>query len=99
MSEDPIAEVGIDADERLYVRPSTSSFDHIYRAGMQVNWEPTGRRLFSPKPREWTYADWFAQIVEAVSGEYGTTLQLTSYTEWTNVPASLRAEIEAQTVA
>ena len=93
MREDSIAEVGIDDEGRLYVQPSSMSFNYIYRAAMEVNWDASQRRLFSPQPREWTYLDWFKQIVAAAADEYGIRLELTSETVWSNVPASLQAEI------
>ena len=86
---------GIDEEGRLYVRPSRSSFEHIYRAAMEVNWDSPKRRLFGPKPREWSYVDWFKQIVAAPADEYGTTLSLTGDTIWSNVPFALQIEIEA----
>ncbi len=95
MVEDTIAEVGIDEEGRLYVRPSAFSFEFIYRAGMEVNWDATKCRLFSPKPREWIYSDCFKQIVAAAADEYGTALRLTAKTDWSNLPAPLRAEIIA----
>jgi hypothetical protein len=95
MSEDSIAEVGIDDEGQLYVRPSSMSFEHIWRAAMEVHWDPSRRRLFGPKPRRWTYVDWFNQIVAAAADEYGTRLRLTSETAWSNVPDPLRAEIRS----
>jgi hypothetical protein len=94
MAQENIAEVGIDEAGRLYVRPTSTSFDYIYRAAMEVNWDAATRRLFSPKPREWPYVDWFKQIMAAAADEYGTALRVTPHTGWTNVPADLRAEIE-----
>ena len=98
MHEDSIAEVGIDDEGRLYVQPSSMSFDYIYRAAMEVNWDTSQRRLFSPKAREWTYLYWFKQIVAAAADEYRTRLELTSDTVWSNVPASLQAEINSITM-
>ncbi len=95
MPEDTIAEVGIDNVGRLYVRPSTISFDHIWRAAMEVNWDPSERRLFGSKPREWSYADWFGQMLAAAADEYGARLRLTSKTVWSNVPDPIRLEITA----
>jgi len=95
MTEDTIAEIGIDEAGRLYVRPSANSFEHIWRAAMEVTWDESKRRLFSPKPREWTYADWFKQILAAAADEYGASLTLTSDTAWINVSDTLRSEIEA----
>jgi Integron Cassette Protein Hfx_Cass5 len=95
MTRYTIEEVGIDEEGRLYVRPSRSSFEHIWRAAMEVNWDAPKRWLFGPKPREWNYVDWFRQIVAAAADEYGTTLSQTANTNWFNVPSALRAEIEA----
>lgn len=94
MTEDSIAEVGIDDEGRLYVRPFEASFDLVYRAAMEVSWEGAKRWLLSPKPREWSYLDWFKQITEAAADEYGIRLRLTPATVWTNVPLPLRSEIE-----
>lgn len=71
MQDETIAEVGVDEEGRPYVRPSAMSFDYIYRAAMEVHWDAVEGRLFSPKPREWTYTQWFAQIVAAAADEYG----------------------------
>jgi hypothetical protein len=62
---------------------------------MEVNWDKQTRRLFGPKPRHWSYADWFKQIVAAASDEYGTHLRLNADTVFVNVPTPLRAEIES----
>lgn len=93
MTQDAIAEVGIDEEGRLYVRPSTTSFEMVWRAAMEVHWDASRRRLFGPKPREWTYVDWFSQIL-AAAADGCTQLRLTPDTDWSNVPDSLRAEIE-----
>ena len=76
MAQDDIAEVGIDVVGRLYVRPISTFFDYIYRAAMEVSWDAATRRLLSPKPREWTYLDWFKQTVAAAADEYGTVLRV-----------------------
>jgi hypothetical protein len=93
---DEIVEVRIDADGKLLVRPQVRTFPYIYRAAMQVGWDPDNRTLFSPKPREWSYLQWFRQIVAAASDEYGVRLVITPQTAWSDVPDALRAEIEAE---
>lgn len=93
-----VAEVGVDASGRLYVVPTIpaeTGFDFIYRAGMEVSWEADSRSLVSPIPRKWSRADWFRQILSAVKGEYGTSLRVLPSTQWSNVPAEDRKEIEA----
>jgi hypothetical protein len=94
MVEDEIAEVGIDHDGRLYVRPTGHSFPYIYRAAKEVSWDPVRGVLFSPKPREWSYRDWFSQILSAVSDEYGVRLKVGPGAIWSNVPDELRKQIE-----
>ena len=93
MEADTTAEVGIDEDMRLFVRPTVASFPYIYREAMEVHWDASRRRLHFPQPREWTYLRWSQQIV-AAAAEQSRVLQLVPSTEWTNVPTELRAEIE-----
>jgi hypothetical protein len=95
MREDSIAQVGIDGDGRLFVKPTSMSFHYIYRAGMEAGWDASERRLFGAKPREWTYLDWFKQIVAAAADEYRTRLRLTPDTVWSDIPPALRAEISS----
>jgi hypothetical protein len=93
LKADSIAEVGIDAQERLYVRPAAATFPYIYREAREVHWEPAVGRLHSPKPREWSYARWFQQIIEAADA-YGQPLRLTASTVWVNIPNELKTEVE-----
>jgi|ThiBiot_500_plan_2_1041550.scaffolds.fasta_scaffold89044_1 hypothetical protein len=94
MVDDQIAEIGIDPDGQLYVRPKISTFPHIYRAAMKVGWDPLRGVLFSPKPSEWSYRDWFRPIITAVASEYGVRLRVGPGTIWSNIPVELRKQIE-----
>jgi hypothetical protein len=96
MTIDKIAEVRIDGDGKLSVRPQVCVFPYIYRAAMEVQWDPDNRTLFSPKPSEWSYLHWFRQIVAAAADEYGVRLVITPQTTWSDVPDALRTEIEAE---
>ena len=95
VAREPIAEVGIDANGSMFVRPRRRAFDQVYRAAMQVQWDAEHRRLFSPAPQKWSYLDWFQQIVSAVADEYGDTLIVGAKTRWSNIPQDLRLKIEA----
>lgn len=91
-------EVAIDALGRLIVRPvlpSGEEFEFIYRAAMQVAWDPVGRCLVTPIPQEWSSARWFKQVADALRGEYHRCLVVSADTRWSNVPPLTRAEIEA----
>src|ERR1700754_97381 len=96
MITDEIAEISIDGDGRLLVRPQVQTFPDVYRAGMEVGWDPRSGTLFSPTPRERSYPRWFQQILGAAAGEFGVSLIITSRTKWAKVSETLRAEIEAQ---
>jgi hypothetical protein len=93
MIYDAIDAVEVRGDGRLFVKPATQNFSLIYRAAMEVGWDPASQSLFSPKPREWTYPMWFGQILGAAETEYGVRLSLTSQTMWVNIPDELKAEI------
>ena len=60
---------------------------------MEVHWDKDEQFLFGPRPRKWTYLNWYEQIVFAAKSEYGVHLKLTSMTDWTNIPEELGAEI------
>lgn len=93
MKIDQISEIGIDIEERLYIKPSIARFDLIYRTATEVHWDASGLFLFSPKPREWTYLDWYKHIVDVVNSELCYKLVLTDETIWTNIPKELKQEI------
>lgn len=93
MDDEAVTEVGINEEGALYVRPSHTAFEHIYRAAREVQWDAERKLLLTPKPREWSYARWFEQIISAAAKEYGVRLRLTPSTIWSNVPPDLKAAI------
>jgi hypothetical protein len=89
-----ISEIGIDGDGRLYVVPHSHDFPFIYREAMEVQWAPEAKRLYAPVPREWSYARWFEQIINAASAqEY--TLAITMDTVWVNISDNLKVQMLA----
>jgi hypothetical protein len=94
MNTDEIVEVAIDNSGRLIVKPRKQTFEFIYRSAMEVHWNDTKQCLYSPRPREWTYFDWYKQIIYSVESEYGYKLVLSDKTKWINVYDSLKEEIE-----
>jgi hypothetical protein len=95
MTSDKIIEIGIDDKGRIFVKPLTEQFEFIYRDASVINWDNEERFLYSPKPIELTYFDWFRQILFAAKGEYGCELIVTSETKWTNIPDELKNQILA----
>jgi hypothetical protein len=96
-----VAEISIDADGRLLIRPreAARSFEYVYRAGAEVTWDEARSSFACPTPREWPYSRWFQQARDAVRGELGLEFKITSHTAWTNVTDAVREDICSVPVA
>lgn len=92
MSVDQIIEIGIDSEERLYVKPESKSFPYIYREAMEVHWDEEKLYLYGAKPRKWTYLDWFLQIHNAAK-QQGYELTLTENCRWANISTDIKGQI------
>lgn len=90
---DEIIEVGIDKNERLFIRPKNERFTLIYRTATEVHWDEKESFLYSPKPREWSYYDWFRHIIDVADKECNSKLILTHRTIWTNIEDELKKQI------
>lgn len=93
IGNDNIIEIGIDEKERLFVKPEKATFPLIYRTATEVHWDDKYNFLFSPKPNEWKYLDWYKQIIGVVETECNYKLKLTDKTKWTNIPDNLKKQI------
>ena len=93
MTIDKILEIGIDDKERLFIKPDKERFTLIYRTATEVHWDNKELFLYSPKPRDWTYFDWFRQITSVTEAECNCKLILTDQTLWTNISDELRQQI------
>ncbi len=93
MKRDVIKKVEIDALGRLNISPEEQKFTQIYRTATQVHWDPQNQSLYSPKPTDWTYVDWYNHIIKVVHEECFCELSLTNETVWTNVPENIKNEI------
>lgn len=91
---DFIDAVGIDLDGPLWLRPRTASFPMVCREGREVQWNREERHLYAPKPRQWTYVDWFRHVLSTAS-EQGVELWLTPETEWVCIDEELRRELQS----
>ncbi|WP_426667222.1 hypothetical protein ACPPVU_14450 [Mucilaginibacter sp. McL0603] len=95
MKNDGIKEVAIDDSGRLCIFPETEKFTYIYRTATEVHWDNKDMFLYSPKPREWSYLDWYKHIINVVKNECYCNLSLTKNTLFTNIPEILKKEILA----
>lgn len=78
---------------RLFIKPEKERFTLIYRTATEDHWDNNGLFLYSPKPREWTYFDWFRQITGVTETECSCKLILTDETKWTNISNELKRQI------
>ncbi|MEO7456863.1 MAG: hypothetical protein ABIY52_11425 [Gemmatimonadaceae bacterium] len=90
-----VAEISIDDNGRLLIRPREfdASFPFVLRAAAEVNWDAASASFECPKPREWTYLQWFQRARSVVRSELGHELQVNDRTTWTNIPDALREAI------
>jgi hypothetical protein len=92
MKADNITEIKIDDLDRLCIFPEKEEFTLIWRSATEVHWDIENSFLYSPKPMEWSYFDWYRHIV-SVAKECGCELLLTEDTIWINIPNSLKQQI------
>ena len=97
MTSEQIAEIGMTEQGGLYVVPVKEKFPLIYRAAMEVNWDENRSRVYGPKPRKWTYLNWYRQIIKAVSSEYGVDMIVSGNTKWIEIPANVKGDILVHT--
>jgi len=93
MKEDFITIIEIDSSDRLHIKPEIEKFTMIYRTATEVHWDSKRLTLYSPKPRDWSYLDWYLHIIKIAKTECSINLILTDKTEWINISEDLKNEI------
>ena len=93
MKTDRIKEIRIDDAGKLCITPIQEQFTLIWRSATEVHWDEKKKLIFSPKPREWSYFDWYKHIVNTIKTEYNCELILTDDTVWIDVPQFLKQQI------
>lgn len=69
-----------------------ASYQYVYREARGVYWDNDAGAFRGTERRKWTYAEWFAHIVE-VCADIGVTLALANSVEWVAVPESDKQQI------
>jgi hypothetical protein len=93
IAQDKITKVEIDDSGRLHLKPEKSKFILIYRTATEVHWDDKKMTLYSPRPRDWSYLDWYLHIIGVAKTECSVALKLTDETEWININDELKKEI------
>jgi hypothetical protein len=94
MNKDFITSIEIDKDGRLHLITAKVTFPMIYRTATEVHWNPEKHSLYSPEPRDWTYKMWFEHILNVAEKDCNCKLVITKNTNWVNIPAELKEEIQ-----
>ncbi|WP_147415933.1 hypothetical protein [Ulvibacterium marinum] len=93
MDRDRIIKVEIDSLGCLHISPNMKKFTLVYRTAKQVHWNQEKQTVYSPKPTDWTYVDWYNHILKVVKEECFCELYLTDDTNWINVSEHIKSEI------
>ena len=95
MENDSILEIGINDKEGLYIKPSLAKFPYMYREAIEVHWDEKEKYLYGPKPRKWSYLDWYNQIQSGANIQ-SFNLLITKETKWVNIPEKLKSQIMSE---
>ena len=93
LKTDVIISIEIDDLGRLCIYPEREEFASIYRTATEVHWDGKGCFLYSTKPREWSYFDWYKHITSVVKEECNCELLLNGNTRFINLPENLLNQI------
>ena len=70
------------------------NYQHIYREARGVYWDNEVGAFRGTERKEWSYAEWFAQIVDVCSS-IGVSLHLGAAVEWAGISDTDRRSIMA----
>tara|TARA_R110000744_G_scaffold374579_1_gene487460 strand:- start:88 stop:396 length:309 start_codon:yes stop_codon:yes gene_type:complete len=93
VKQDIITQIEIDESGKLHIKPQVEIFSLIYRTATEVHWDDIKQTLYSLKPREWNYLEWFVHITAVARNECSIELKVTEKTKWINIPDDLKNEI------
>jgi len=94
-----ITEISILETGELLVKPKENKdniFQFIYRTATGVNWDEQSQCFKTPKPKEWSYQDWYENIISSVIDEIGIELKITSNTKYYNISNNLKESIKTK---
>ena len=69
-----------------------ASYQYIYREVAEVSWDDNLKAFKSPRPREWSYSDWFNHIITGAQ-DCSINLILNNATTWVNIPNNVKEQM------
>ena len=85
-----IAEIRLENDSKLIVKPVTGAFPYIYRAGLSVYWDDAGQYLYTDLFQGQSLPGGFKRLAKAAQEEYNIILKITDRTVWEGIPTAVR---------
>ena len=97
MEKVPIRKIAVLPDGRLAVYPESISdwYEYIYREASGVYWDKENGCFHSTIPREWSYKQWYRQIVSVVGKGLGVRLYITNQTTYAPKDDKFRSDMAA----
>lgn len=94
MKKDKILYIKINKEGQMHIKPESSEFHMIYRSASGVHWNNDSKTLYTAKPKDWSYFDWYKHIMAIAQGDNYCKLEITAETEWINISNDLKKEIQ-----
>jgi hypothetical protein len=90
-----IDKVAVLEDGRLAIWPdlATKDFQRIYREACGVYWDKKRCCFQSTIPKDWSYGQWYEQILSVVKIGFGIKLHLTDQTEFVSEDSTFTHEV------
>jgi len=85
LNQEEITQIGVDKEDRFFVKPKNKDFSMIYRLAKGIDWNSKVKVLQSSTIREWKKYKWYLHILFTIYNECGIELMPTKQTEYINL--------------
>lgn len=85
LDQEEISQIGIDEQNRLFLKTKERSFSMIYRLAKGINWDNELKRLITSPIKEWSKYKWYLHILNTIYNECNIELIPTRKTEYINL--------------
>jgi len=94
VNQEEITQIGIDAENRLFVKPPKKIFSMVDRLAKGINWDNKEKVLYSSTIREWSNYKWYLYILNTIYQECNIELIPTKKTEYINLDRKAKNQIQ-----
>jgi len=93
LDQEEIIQIGIDDENRLFLKTKEKTFSMIYRLAKGINWDNDRKRLISTPIKEWSKYRWYLHILNTIYKECNLELITTRKTEYINLDRKSKNQI------